>query len=1567
MGGDLWAAQQPNSQKPSSPSTSFPSASVRPLEQPPYHDARSLKLPVILHAGENSAEPRNQHIPGSSPQEPVSRDHDNKRWSSNSFDDLPEGRLAGSFAAWAQPVESTQPTEPMQPGTSASPSQPSFNAYPHVPPGQNLAANNGDSHNNGDMRSNPAGSSLHTVVSEAFPSDYVAAAAADAEGGGGSSSGYVDGSGGVGYSQGDYTDDAGRYSSGVYDAGGQYGSQYGQSYSGDAGEYGGYGGGGYSLSGGEGGGSEYGAHYGAQYGSSEGLQYGSISGEPQQRQQWGHQGQMDPEADDTAVGAAAHGDGYEAIESNAAGNSDGWGSVSGAAAAVGGGDVQYYYDPSTGYYAAYGSASGTTADDAAATPEWDASAAAGDATAAAPEAAAATAAADGAATAASTIQDLEGMLSLLQQQRQQYRSWVAQCAVTALSALDPSYSDPSYEHTIAASSSGSTLVPEDVSSMVAAMDVAGTVRQYLLSLKAAAEATKEAARAAAAFEALALPVAESYDSPADVAAGEAAEAEYVSAAYGVTSAVVAAVETLKATTALVTAGASGVSSSSEEALKELLPPEATEAPLRRRLERIGSGLATRLREEADVLMGRLHWPPPLAAAAGTTDATATATAAAAGGEAGRPDALRKGVAEGGTFAGFEAHPVLARRLAGVLTALTHFQMAVEQRPAFIRLLSTQPGEEEEGGEEAAGEEGGDGASKPAAATKPVLWAAKALAAPIAAKLRTHFHPAAPTGRLDRPAWLYGTVLDFVRHHGHALSSLDDILACLQLKPHYNMPAEFARALQDEVLEFVREVRIPAIINLQTQIQNPTADTNGSGDDSTSSAAAASTPTTATDADVEALWMGLMDASASYDISMLPLLGATGAAVEAAAAKATAMLATAAAATGGPSRRRACDVLDPTVAGTADMHGRYVAVAALATATPVAAAAPGEQPAEATPKEAEAAKGALSPLLVAWAEAEGAAALRAVEAVVYDDSSLTPQEEVLARRLGASTTADDDTGSTAAAATSAAAAAGGAAPWQRDVWPPVVAVEAARVLDGLVARSRWLSPRPLAQQAFLAAAAVPVLALLRRRLARVLDGAVARGEVLSEEGLPKVCAALCAAHFLDEHLHSLLLTELAPLVHALESAAAAAAAVSNSAAASGVGTPASSIAGGSAVAVPPGKLGGGGGGGFWSGLLAAAAGGNGTAVAASPARVALRDGVTALAGAASAAFPGAAGGSVTSAAAAAAGAGCTAAAAAVFGEYVRAFSRLHRDGCLKVAREMALGFGRYSLSYRHAIEANTQFPFTPEEEVEAEGDRMGMEAEARPMGHKAADSNGGGVGSSSGSTSGQRAAASITPSFAPALLFLQTSLSRLSRCCDKATFADVWRGAALSINRFMFNFVATESRFTRAGARQFAADVWGLASLFAPYSRRGASATATAAGGQHFRELQAAARLLCMEDEEAADVMRRASTAAVAVAAAAGASFSSPASRLQSSSRPLPAAGCDEDEGGPLSPTKHRPLSTTHAMQPQPQQKQHGNDHKRGGGGRDAVRVSMAADPLLSSGGLACLTPLQIMNVIEHRI
>ncbi|KAG2431459.1 hypothetical protein HXX76_009474 [Chlamydomonas incerta] len=1142
---------------------------------------------------------------------------------------------------------------------------------------------------------------------------------------------------------------------------------------------------------------------------------------------------------------------------------------------------------------------------------------------------------DGAGTAAANSasggwpSDPEDMLSLLQQQGGQYRSWVAQCAATALAALDPDY-DPSGPVAApvpapgagdAHGAEGGARVPGDVPGMVVAMDVAGQARHYLLMLKAAAESAREAGRALSAFEALSLPppeLSEGAADPAAVASGEAAEAEYVSAAYAVTTAIsnaAAQVEALRehcgsAEELLRQLGASDRCSGDADAdagayagaPAATTGPASLEAPLSRRLAGVGSALAGRLRREAAELLTALRWPPPLAESdAAGPEAIAAAVAGAGDGE--------------GTFAGFEAHPVLARRLVGVLTALTHFQMAVEQRPAFLRLLagpqrrgrgSAGSGyEDEEGEQEDPGAEGEEGEEEDLA--KPLLWAAQVLAEPVSRRLRSHFHPGAPsgTGRLDRPAWLFATGLSWLRRHGHCLAALDDMLACLQLKPHYNMPAEFTRAVQEELLALLRDVRLPALLAATAEAERQAAEAadeqaadGGGGQEDAAAAIAAAEAA----AGVGGLWTGLMDAAAAWDIALLPLLGAGGPAAEAAAARAGALLdGYARAGDGARGAARACDVLDPLAAGgTSDMHARFVAVAAVAASSAAVPSTTAAADGDAANAAAAGQQRAFGPALAGWAAAEGGAALRAVEVAAYDDSCLlAPAEEATARALGLSDDLGDEGNGASASASAAAAVAvagGGVAPpgpWQRDTWPPVLAAEAAAVLDGLIARSRWLAAAPAAQAAWLEAAAGPVLGLLKRRLGRLVEVAVAGGDALGEAGLPKVCAALCAARHLDDHLHSLLLTDLAPLVAALArlDATAAAAAAAGAGGSSIPGSPASRGTG-SVAAAAAGKLGGGG---FWGGLLAAAGGGG----AASPARRALQDGVTALAGGA-----GLGGTSLVSAALGGAGAGAGGPLPPVLGEYVAAFGRLHRDGCLKLAREVALGFGRHSVAYRHAIEANPQFPFLPDEDLD----------EAM---------NGGRLGGDEDGHGRVRPAPSITPSFAPALLFLQTTLHRLSRTCDKVTFADVWRGAALSINRFVFNFIATESRFTRAGARQFAADVAGLAQLFAPYTRRGGAAGA-AAGGQHFRELQAAARLLCLGDEEAADVMRRASTAAVAARAAA--STTTPSKSIQSRASPAKA-------------------------------------HARG----DPVRAGMSADPVLSAAGMAVLSPLQIMNVIEHRI
>ncbi len=119
------------------------------------------------------------------------------------------------------------------------------------------------------------------------------------------------------------------------------------------------------------------------------------------------------------------------------------------------------------------------------------------------------------------------------------------------------------------------------------------------------------------------------------------------------------------------------------------------------------------------------------------------------------------------------------------------------------------------------------------------------------------------------------------------------------------------ALQDAVLQLLLDTRIPAMLaaaaaaGMSSDASSPRAlsapglppPSGGDAaavDGSTTTAAAAAVQHVS---DPEALWRDLMDASAAYDVALLPLLGATGPEVEAAAAKASSLLAAAARGTG----------------------------------------------------------------------------------------------------------------------------------------------------------------------------------------------------------------------------------------------------------------------------------------------------------------------------------------------------------------------------------------------------------------------------------------------------------------------------------------------------------------------------------------------------------------------------------------------------------------------------------------------------------------------------------------------
>ncbi|PNH03106.1 DNA-directed RNA polymerase II subunit rpb2 [Tetrabaena socialis] len=964
--------------------------------------------------------------------------------------------------------------------------------------------------------------------------------------------------------------------------------------------------------------------------------------------------------------------------------------------------------------------------------------------------------------------DAEALLTVMSGQRAQYRSWVAQCSVAALAALEPMYggADAPYGNgdVLPYGDGGAAAVPpygDRVPDLVDALDAAGQARHHLLLLKAAAEAVRDAARAGAAFEALSLPEHEEYDDPADVADGEAAEAEYVSAAYGVTTAVAAAAAQVKYAASQAAATAAAFPGEPTPTPQQQQQPSGgggggggprLEAPLRQRLVVVGAALTSRLRREAADLMARLDWPPPLAEA--TSGGAAAAAASYPGADA--PPA----------FGGFEARPVLARRLVGVLTALVHYQMAVGQRAAFFRLLSP-PRRRRHSADSAAQSDVSEydvvmnmlehelfphiGTDLYIKAVYLGFMVRKLLRCSLG-EWSLDDRDSYVNKRIDTPGILIANL--FRQYYAKAVKDMRNLI----LKDVVNWPWRATNKLINVITK-----------NNVYKLIKPTIIESG-------------------------LKYGL--ATGNWGVKS--------------------------------SRQRQ---------GVAQVLNRMTYLSTLSH-------------------------------------------LRRINTPIEKTGKL-----VQPRKLH---------------------------PTQWGVICPSETPEGASV--GLVKNLAMTTTITIASNA------LHVRQLLLDLGARRFEAGCDISSFMSKTFI-FINGSIMGVH-----------DDPPTLYHALKRAkrsgrtglpAAHGAGPAEAEGGGGGGgrpqTPASSAA--ALANGPHGKLGasGGGGGGFWGGML----GGGG--MPGSPARRALRDGVVAGGGG------GAGDGSVVFAAAASAAAGAggsvvAAPLAPVFGEYARALSRLHRDGCLSLAREVALGFGRCSVAYRHAIEANPTFPFAPEDDSEPEA-------------------GGGAGGEDAGGGGGAGAAASITPSFAPALRFLQATLARLSRRCDKATFADVWRGAALSINRFMFNFIATESRFTRAGARQFAADVAGLAQLFAPYGRRAAGAAAAAAAGgggggggggqQHFRELQAAARLLLLADEEAADVMRRASAAAVAAASGEVLSPHRPPG-------PRPTRGAATGPPG---------ASASFGV---------------GAGRADPLRRGLWADPVLSAGGLACLSPLQIMNVVEHR-
>ncbi|GAX79508.1 hypothetical protein CEUSTIGMA_g6949.t1 [Chlamydomonas eustigma] len=225
----------------------------------------------------------------------------------------------------------------------------------------------------------------------------------------------------------------------------------------------------------------------------------------------------------------------------------------------------------------------------------------------------------------------------------------------------------------------------------------------------------------------------------------------------------------------------------------------------------------------------------------------------------------------------------------------------------------------------------------------------------------------------------------------------------------------------------------------------------------------------------------------------------------------------------------------------------------------------------------------------------------------------------------------------------------------------------------------------------------------------------------------------------------------------------------------------------------------------------------------------------------------------------------------------ALHTMHRQWCLTLAKELARAFGRLALGYREEMTNN-----------------------------------------SSGYLSHDGIPGSVTPQLLQALALLEQRLAALAKCLDGPSFRDIWRAVAVPVNRFMFNHVATEGRFSASGAKQFLADASALVSVFSRYTARPAA---------HFRETMAAARLLCLSDDEAAEVIRRASSCLAFT---------------HVPHQAVDAAGAVAQANGG---TYHPPVSVSGV----------------------GVGPSYKKEPLLVHLGVVCLTLPQIMAVIERRV
>ena len=424
----------------------------------------------------------------------------------------------------------------------------------------------------------------------------------------------------------------------------------------------------------------------------------------------------------------------------------------------------------------------------------------------------------------------------------------------------------------------------------AAMGAAATattlaaLRTYAVALKAAVEGAQDlerqirasealpqddveglvqvAARAADAYAALRrrvralpfrpLPPAEGAEASSSAEAAEAAEAEAAEAEAAAGLGGGAPPGTAAA------AAAAGSSSSTSRGGDPVPPPlRKHEAEMDGRLRACRDRLYARLGGQIHAHLRACGWPPPLVGS-GAGDGPGPEEGGGDDGQGGAGADGKEGAAAAAAAAApapfGPEHAESAARLQRLMVALTALQRADDaeafERLALVPVLAAPPpgahhhhhrqGQEgRSAAADAASAAAAADASAAAAADAPILWIARELAAPLAAKLARLFDNAAPAGRLDRPGWLLNTAWRAARDAAPRVAFLQAVVESADLHSRgYHASAELARALRECVKDLLRAQKLPALA----------------------------------DAGDRGMWLAMVDGLAGFELRLAPLLG-----------------------------------------------------------------------------------------------------------------------------------------------------------------------------------------------------------------------------------------------------------------------------------------------------------------------------------------------------------------------------------------------------------------------------------------------------------------------------------------------------------------------------------------------------------------------------------------------------------------------------------------------------------------------------------------------------------------------